>query len=66
MIYDSLESSYQGASNRTVFMFLALIDKKLLIFYCFETFANNFLSINAKGMKTVRLDATQKDNSNES
>ena len=47
-------------------MSLALIDKKLLIFYCFEIFANNFLSINAKGMKTVRLDATQKDDSNES
>ncbi len=47
-------------------MSLALIDKKLLIFYCFETFANNFLSINAKGMKTVQLDVTQKDDSNKS
>jgi hypothetical protein len=53
MIYDSLESPYHAASNRIISMYLALMDKKLLIFYCFETFANNFLSINAKGIKTV-------------
>ena len=33
------------------FMSSALMDGKLLAFYCLETFANNFLSINAKDMK---------------
>jgi len=39
-------------------MFLALMDEKLSIFYCLETFANNFLFIDAKDLKIMRLDAT--------
>ena len=46
-------------------MSLALMDGKISTFYCLETFANNFLSINAKDIKIVRLDASRHDNSNE-
>ena len=46
-------------------MSLALIDGKLLAFYCLETFANNFSSINARDMKILRLDAPGYDDSNE-
>ena len=65
MLYDSLESPCQAASNRTIYMSLALMDGKILTFYCLETFANNFLSIDAKDIKIVRLDAPQYGDSNE-
>ena len=38
MIKDSLDSSYQCASNRIIFMPLALIDKMLLAFIKFLLF----------------------------
>src|SRR5215204_206774 len=48
IIYDSLESPCQGASNRTIFMSLASVDGMISTFYCLEIFANNFLSIDFK------------------
>jgi hypothetical protein len=57
IIYSSLESSCQAAFNRTIFMSLAQTDGKISKFYCLETFANMSLSIGAKNIKTVRLDA---------
>ena len=66
IIYDSLESSCRAASNRTVLMSLAQLDGKILTFYCLENFANNSLSIGAKNIKIVRLDAPWYGDSNES
>ena len=43
-------------------MSLALIDKKLLAFYCLETFANNFLSVDSNDMKILQLDASHYNN----
>ena len=60
-----LESSWQDASNGGIFMSLALMDGKLLAFYCLETFANNSSYINPNDMKTLRLDASGYDESNE-
>ena len=57
IIYDSLESPCQAASNRTIFKSLALMDGKISTFYCLVNFANNSLSIGAKDLKTVQLDA---------
>jgi len=57
IIYDSLESPYQSASNRIIIMSLASMDRKTSTFYCLIEFANNSLSIRAKDIKTVRLDA---------
>jgi len=34
-IYGSLDSSCQGASDRSIFMSLRLTDGKLFTFYCF-------------------------------
>ena len=33
MIYDSLDSSHQYASNRSIFMLFGLVDEKLLAFF---------------------------------
>ena len=66
MICGLLESSLQGASNRTIFMSFRSTDGEILAIYCLETFVNNFLSTDSKGMKIVRLDAPWKDASNES
>ena len=41
------------------------MNKKLLTFYCLETFANNFLSINSNSMKILWLDAPGYGDSNE-
>ena len=49
-----------------IFMTFSLMDGKLLAFYCLEIFANSFLSIDARDMKTVRLDAPCHVESNES
>jgi len=38
-------------------MSFGLADGKILAIYCLETFANNFLSIDPKDIKIVRLDA---------
>ena len=65
MIYGSLESSYQDASNRTIFMSFRSTDGKILAIYCLETFASNLIYINPKGMKIVRLDAPWNGDSNE-
>ena len=65
MIYDSLDSSHQDASNRSVFMSLGSMDQKLFAFYCLETFAHNFCSIDPRDMKTLRLYAFCQDESNE-
>ena len=51
MYYSLLDSSRQGASNGGRFMSLASLDGKLFAFYALETFANNFLSIDARDMK---------------
>src|ERR1043166_5568472 len=65
MIYGSLDSSLQDASNRSIFMSLGLIDGKLLAIYCLKTFVNNFSFINPKDIKILRLDASSYDESNE-
>ena len=46
----SLESPLRYASNGGIITFLAPIDGKLFAFYCFEIFAINFPSIDARGM----------------
>ena len=46
-------------------MSLASIDEKLFAFYALETFANNFLSIDARDMKIPPFDAHRHDESNE-
>ena len=46
-------------------MSLASIDGKLFAFYALETFANNFLSIDARDMKIPPFDAHRHDESNE-
>ena len=46
-------------------MSLASIDGKLFAFYTLETFANNFLSIDARDMKISPFDAHRHDESNE-
>ena len=46
-------------------MSLASIDGKLFAFYALETFANNFLSIDARDMKIPPFDAPGYDDSNE-
>src|SRR3954454_16990593 len=60
-----LEPSRQDASNGVIYISLALIDEKLLAFYCIETFANNFSSIDLNDTKILRLDAPCYDESNE-
>src|SRR6266487_4818792 len=65
MIYDSLDSSHQDASNLSVFMSLESMDQKLFAFYCLETFIHNFCSIDPGDMKTLRLYAFCQDESNE-
>ncbi len=46
-------------------MSLVSIDGKLFAFYALETFANNFLSIDARDMKIPPFDAHRHDESNE-
>jgi hypothetical protein len=65
MIYGSLDSSITGASNRGIFMSFGLTDGKILAFYCLETFANNFSSVNPNDIKILRLDAPGYGESNE-
>jgi len=45
---------------------LELIDGKLLAFYCLWNYTNNILSINARGIKMMRLDAPWYCKSNKS
>ncbi len=61
----SLDSSWRCASNGSIFISLASIDGKLFTFYALETFANNFLSIDARDMKIPPFDAHRHDESNE-
>ena len=65
MCYSSLDSSLQGALNDGHFMPLASLDGKLFTFKCFEIFANNSLSINARDIKRPPFDASRHDDSNE-
>ena len=65
MIYGSLDSSHQDASNGNKFMSLALIVSKLFATYYFESFVNNSSSINPRGMILLSLDASWWDESNE-
>ena len=44
-------------------MSLASIDKKLFAFYALETFANNFLSIDARDIKILPFNAHRYDES---
>ena len=53
-----------SASNGSIFMSLASIDGKLFAFYALETFANNFLSIDARDMKILPFDVHRHDESN--
>jgi len=46
-------------------MSFELTDEKLLAFYCLETFANNFSSIDSNDMKILQLDAPCYNDSNE-
>src|SRR5438105_796997 len=64
MIYGSLDSSLQDASNHSILMPLELIDEKILAIYYLKTFVNNFLFINPKDMKILWLDASGYDESN--
>ena len=57
MIYGSLDSPYQDASNRSIFMSLGSVDKKLFANVYKQQNANNFLSINPRDIKILRLDA---------
>ena len=65
MIYGSLDSSLQDASNRNILISLELIYGKILAIYCLKTFVNNFLFINPKNLKIPWLDASGYDESNE-
>jgi hypothetical protein len=64
MYYSLLDSSRQGASNGGQFMSLAPLDGKLFAFCCFETFANNSLSIDPRDMKRLPFDSSRQDESN--
>ena len=64
MNYGSLDSSHWGASNRSVFMSLGLMDEKLFAFYSLKIFANSFSFIDNKDMGILRLDAPWWDESN--
>ena len=46
-------------------MSLASIDGKLFAFYALETFASNFLSMDARDMKIQPFDAHRHDETNE-
>ena len=63
--YSSLDSSRRGASNGRQFMSLAPLDGKIFAFCCFETFANNSLSIDPKDMVRPPFDSSRQDESNE-
>ena len=65
MYYSLLDSSRQGASNGGQFMSLAPLNGKLFAFCCFETFANNFLSIDPRDMKRPPFDSSRQGKSNE-
>ena len=58
MIYGSLDSSHQDASNGNKFMPLKLIVSELFASYYFESFVNNSSSINPRGMILLSLDAS--------
>ena len=59
-----MDSSHQDASNGNKFMSLMLIVSELFISYYFESFVNNLLSINPRGMILLSLDASWWDESN--
>ena len=65
MIFGSLDSSLQDASNHSILIPLGLIDEKILAIYCLKTFVNNFPFINPKDIKILRLDAPGYNKSNE-
>ena len=65
MIYDSLDSSWQNAYNRSVFMSLGSIDEKLFAFFYFHIFTDISLSIDLRDMKWLSLDAPCYGESNE-
>ena len=58
MIYGSLDLSHQDASNGNKFISLMLIVSELFASYYFESFVNNLLSINLRGMILLSLDAS--------
>ena len=65
MKFSLLDSSWQGASNGIIFTFIALIDEKLFVFYCLQTFWNILRSIDPRDMYLLPLDASCHDESNE-
>ena len=62
--YGSLDSPCQGASNGGPFMSLESLDGKLFVFYCFEYFENNSMSIDSRNMKRPPFDASRYGESN--
>ena len=65
MDYSSLDSSWRDASNGGIYMSIASLDGKLFVFYCFENFENNSISIDSRNMKRPPFDASRHDESNE-
>jgi len=58
------ELTWRCASDGTIFMSLAFVDKKLFLIYSLKSFANNSSSTNARDMKTPPFDAHRHDDSN--
>ena len=63
--YGSLDSPYQCASNRSIFISLGLMDGKLFARVSKQDLVNNFPSINPRDMRILRLDVPVYDESNE-
>src|SRR5947208_2083868 len=64
MYYSSLDLPRQDASNGGLFMSLKSLDRKLFVFYCFEYFGNNTISIDSRNMKMPPFDASRYGESN--
>ena len=58
MIYGSLDSSHQDASNGSKFMPLMLIVNELFVLYYFDSFVNNSSSIDPRDIILLSLDAS--------
>ena len=64
MKHSLFDSSIRDVSNGGIFMSLASIDEKIFAFFCFETFGNISLTIDARDIKIPSLDASRHDESN--
>ena len=59
MNYSLFDSSWRDALNGAIFIFVAFMDEKLFTFYCFETFDDCSLHIEARDMKIPPFDASR-------